>query len=375
MPPSSPTQHGGASHKRRQYAKDQTAAYDYSGGSISGGIPPPAGPYAAQPDPAASQQAYPGGGQQQFFSPAFGDPAMHQQPTQNKFYGNSGPNYQGPIGPGAPVHGRSFSQQYPGQQQGYQQPAVAGLSNQFGQMGISGQRPVSAFPCFFLSYFWLQLTILDFTAQVPLQTTNLIGLQLDPRGLEDPPPEIRLPPGVSCFAWSPEASARLTFILSPQASFSQSPHIQADPSWQRCTLNAFPANHSVLQKSRLPLSLVVTPYRSVKADEGEEAQVPVVSDTVIARCRRCRTYINPYVTFLENGNRWKCCMCNLSNEVPQLFDWDQTTNQPADRWKRAELNHAVVDFVAPTEYMVRPPQALVYVFLIDVSYPAVNSGT
>lgn len=161
-------------------------------------------------------------------------------------------------------------------------------------------------------------------------------------------------------------------MLVHQASFSSSPHINAHYSWQRCTMNAFPANHSVLQKSRMPLSLVVTPYRSVKP--GEDQEVPVVSDTVIARCRRCRTYINPYVTFLENGNRWKCCMCNLSNEVPQLFDWDQTTNQPADRWKRAELNHSVVDFVAPTEYMVRPPQALVYVFLVDVSYPAVNSG-
>lgn len=67
-------------------------------------------------------------------------------------------------------------------------------------------------------------------------------------------------------------------------------------------------------------------------------------------------------------------MCNLSNEVPSLFDWNQQANQPADRWQRAELNHAVVDFVAPTEYMVRPPQPPVYVFLIDVSYAAVHSG-
>jgi protein transport protein SEC24 len=67
-------------------------------------------------------------------------------------------------------------------------------------------------------------------------------------------------------------------------------------------------------------------------------------------------------------------MCNMSNEVPQLFDWDQTTNQPGDRWQRAELNHSVVEFVAPTEYMVRPPQPAIYVFLIDVSHSAVQSG-
>ena len=45
-------------------------------------------------------------------------------------------------------------------------------------------------------------------------------------------------------------------------------------------------------------------------------------------------------------------MCNLSNEVPQLFDWNNQTNQPADRWARAELNCGVVEFVAPQEYMV-----------------------
>jgi protein transport protein SEC24 len=134
--------------------------------------------------------------------------------------------------------------------------------------------------------------------------------------------------------------------------------------------------------------------------QGTTNEVPVVKDTVIARCRRCRTYINPYVTFIEGGNRWKCPMCNLSNEVPQMFDWDQEKNQPADRWKRAELNESVVEFVAPTEYMVRlahrplafsgsvglslrylsapfqvrPPQPPCYVFLIDVSEAAVKTG-
>lgn len=67
-------------------------------------------------------------------------------------------------------------------------------------------------------------------------------------------------------------------------------------------------------------------------------------------------------------------MCNITNEVPQLFDWDQETNQPADRWRRAELNHSVVEFIAPREYMVRPPQPPVYVFLIDVSHQAIQSG-
>jgi len=49
-----------------------------------------------------------------------------------------------------------------------------------------------------------------------------------------------------------------------QASFSQSPTRNADPSYQRMTMNAVPTTNSLLQKSKVPLALVLTPYRSLK---------------------------------------------------------------------------------------------------------------
>ena len=67
-------------------------------------------------------------------------------------------------------------------------------------------------------------------------------------------------------------------------------------------------------------------------------------------------------------------MCNLTNDVPQAFDWDAAAQKSVDRWQRPELNYAVCEFVAPQEYMVRPPQPLVYLFLFDASYAAVTSG-
>ena len=67
-------------------------------------------------------------------------------------------------------------------------------------------------------------------------------------------------------------------------------------------------------------------------------------------------------------------MCNLTNDVPQAFDWDPAAQKSLDRWQRPDLNHAVVEFVAPQEYMVRPPQPLVYLFLVDVSYASVTGG-
>lgn len=65
------------------------------------------------------------------------------------------------------------------------------------------------------------------------------------------------------------------------------------------------------------------------------------------------------------------CLCFL---VPTAFDWDVTNQQHADRWLRPELNYGCVDFVASAEYMVRPPQPPAYVFVIDTSFQAVQSG-
>ncbi|KAI0918689.1 COPII subunit, variant 2 [Taiwanofungus camphoratus] len=293
--------------KRRQYAAGQTQAYYGAGDGLPAGGPA-YGAAAQQPQPA------------QLFTPGL---AAEGQFQQQQMQGQQAPYFApAPAEPeyiNAPGFGQPQVPQGPGM-------GVGVLADQFGQMNMGPQKALR------------------------LYTTNLLTVPPDPRELHRPPPEI---------------------VLPPNACVSPSPFANADPSYQRCTLNAVPVSSSLLNKSKLPLALIITPYRSIK--EGDNP-VPLVTDTVIARCRRCRTYINPYVQFIDGGNRWRCCMCNMSNEVPQLFDWDQVRNQPGDRWARAELNHSVVEFVAPTEYMVRPPQPAVYVFLIDVSHSAVQSG-
>ncbi|KAJ1505302.1 COPII subunit, partial [Coelomomyces lativittatus] len=102
--------------------------------------------------------------------------------------------------------------------------------------------------------------------------------------------------------------------------------------------------------------------------------IPVINASTIVRCRRCRTYINPYVQFLDKGQRWKCNLCYFPNDVPESFDVDALHHTVLDRWKRPELNHAVVEFVAPSEYMLRPPQPPTFLFIVDVSMGSVQSG-
>lgn len=50
------------------------------------------------------------------------------------------------------------------------------------------------------------------------------------------------------------------------------------------------------------------------------------------------------------------------------------TGKRVDLDQRPELTRGSVEFVAPTEYMIRPPMPPSYFFLIDVSVSAVRSG-
>lgn len=212
-PPPAPVARG----SRRQYAAN-TAAY------IAGDT---SGVGAPLTNHAHTQS-------QQFFSPATHDPSSQMfTPGAPQDFGGAAAA-QGFQQPGAAIPPYAG-----GQQQQQQQPGVQGMSQQFGQMGLGGQKQMQV-----------------------VSTTNLIGQPLNPAEMMAmSPPEIRLPPNVSVYR--AERETELTRRRS-QASFSQSETRNSDPSYQRSTINACPNTNSLLTKSKLPLALIITPYRSLK---------------------------------------------------------------------------------------------------------------
>jgi len=105
--------------------------------------------------------------------------------------------------------------------------------------------------------------------------------------------------------------------------------------------------------------------------------VPIVNFLAsgVVRCRRCRTYVNAYVKFLDGGRRWRCNVCGLANDVPADYFCElDADGRRRDRFERPELHMATCEFVAAAEYMVRPPQPPVFLFIIETSYAAVSSG-
>ncbi|XP_046392862.1 protein transport protein Sec24A [Ischnura elegans] len=142
--------------------------------------------------------------------------------------------------------------------------------------------------------------------------------------------------------------------------------VNCRPDIFRCTLTKIPETNSLLQKSRLPLGILIHPFKDVN-------NLPVVQCNIIVRCRACRTYINPFVYFVDN-RRWKCNLCFRVNEMPEEFQFDPVTKTYGDPSRRPEIRSSTIEYIAPSEYMLRPPQAAVYLFLLDVSCGAVEIG-
>ncbi|KAJ6311659.1 hypothetical protein OIU77_013420 [Salix suchowensis] len=156
-------------------------------------------------------------------------------------------------------------------------------------------------------------------------------------------------------------------------SLGDSYPMNCNPRYLRLTTSAVPSSQSLLSRWHFPLGAVVCPL--AEAPDGEEVPVINFVSTGIIRCRRCRTYVNPYVTFTDSGRKWCCNICTLLNEVPgDYFAQLDATGRRIDLDQRPELTKGSVEFVAPTEYMVRPPMPPLYFFLIDVSVSAVRSG-
>jgi protein transport protein SEC24 len=119
-----------------------------------------------------------------------------------------------------------------------------------------------------------------------------------------------------------------TKVLPPPIKLNHQFHEATNCSGDifRCTLTKIPESNSLLQKSRLPLGILIHPYRdlsvswrvvlrvfSSSADVFVLQNLPVISCTTIVRCRVCRTYINPFVFFVDS-KKWKCNLCYRVNE-------------------------------------------------------------
>lgn len=148
----------------------------------------------------------------------------------------------------------------------------------------------------------------------------------------------------------------------------------SSPKFARLTLNNIPSTSDSLSATGLPLGLVLQPLASLSF--GEQS-IPVLDfgDVGPPRCRRCRAYINPFMTFRSGGNKLVCNMCTFPNDVsPEYFAPTDPSGVRVDRAQRPELTTGTVEYLVPKEYWAKEPVGLRWLFVIDVSQDAVSKG-
>lgn len=156
----------------------------------------------------------------------------------------------------------------------------------------------------------------------------------------------------------------MTAFLQDLAQFN------APTDFVRATVTRFPNSSIAKQKASLPLGMVLQPLAS-----GVEVPSVDMGHIGILRCTQCKTYLNPFVRWESGGRTWSCNLCGFSQTTRDNFyaNLDETGRR-VDRYEKECLSRGSIEYVAPAEYMVRPPQPPVFFFAIDVSYAAVASG-
>lgn len=203
------------------------------------------------------------------------------------------------------------------------------------------------------------------------------AMMMQPRTMAGPPRNFAPPPRMvpsqqkpgGYNAGYPNASRSISQPQAPMVEIDESK--QCSREFMRMSVNAVPKTRSQAQHLKFPLGCVVSPL------SGDPENVPIVNfgSSGVIRCKKCRTYINPFVTFVDGGSRWKCNVCSFLVETPNAYFAPlDAEGKRQDLQQRPELLKGEVEIIAPAEYMVRPPQAAAYLFVIDVSYTAIQSG-
>lgn len=202
----------------------------------------------------------------------------------------------------------------------------------------------------------------------PDMSGSAVAMRIAQADAPPQPPRYDTPPNLPNLPYAPSTTGSMP--VEPSACPPEL-FIPTSPRRVRFTNSGFPTTRALCLKYNLPLGAVVQPMAET------EDPIPVVNfgSAGIVRCRNCRSYINFSCKFLDGGRRWKCSLCGTMNDVPvDYFAPLDQYGKRKDAAERPELHRGSIEFVAPVEYMVRPPMPPVYMFLLETTPTTINSG-
>lgn len=144
----------------------------------------------------------------------------------------------------------------------------------------------------------------------------------------------------------------------------------------RVTASILPNNKNLLTQLSFPIGLSITPITLYPSEE-----IPLVSygDNTIPRCpnNACRAYLNPFVKFIDGGDKWICNFCKQINNTEEHYYANLDKNgKRVDLNEKVELCKGTYEFLTNKQYWPpqKAPTSAMFIFLIETSMSAINNG-
>ncbi len=142
------------------------------------------------------------------------------------------------------------------------------------------------------------------------------------------------------------------------------------------TTNVFPNNNNLLTELSFPIGLNLSPLSNMS-----QREIPFINygEKNIPRCpnNNCRAYLNPFVKFIEGGDKWICNICNQINITEDYYYNNlDNNNERIDKNTKIELFNGSYEFFANQTYWKngKNPTKAFFIFLIETSLSAINNG-
>eukprot|EP00752_Nemacystus_decipiens_P016511 g14759.t1 len=162
---------------------------------------------------------------------------------------------------------------------------------------------------------------------------------------------------------------------TPSSNYVALDEGNCSPRFMRSTMAQLPMTADAMGACKIPMAVAIQPMALVGPEERSVALVDF-GDSGPLRCEMCRAYINSFAKYVQNGEKWVCNFCKHEGAVPHTYQCPlDAAGLRRDREQRAELCRGSVDFAVPKAvYCLRPEQQPIFVFCVDVSSRALETG-
>ena len=137
-----------------------------------------------------------------------------------------------------------------------------------------------------------------------------------------------------------------------------------------------PSNEQVLSQLSIPISISISPINNNSLED-----IPLIDygSNNIPRCKNqnCAAFLNPFVKFFENGEKWVCNFCGEENDTEDHYFCDLDKNGiRLDINTKPELCCGSYEFKTNKSYWKKNkiPTHAFFIFLIETSLSSIETG-